>query len=64
MYGLQSTTILQLLAAERGAQLRRSAASTGCRRRGRSGLERVGLALIRLEKRLAPPAARTVGAAP
>lgn len=64
MYSLQSTTVLHLLAAERQAQLRRSAGPFGGRRQGISGLERVGLALIRLGKWLAPAAERTLAAAP
>lgn len=63
MFSLQSTTVLQLLTAEREAQLRRSAAPSGYRRQGISGLERVGLALIRLGKWLAPAAERTLAAA-
>jgi hypothetical protein len=63
MYSLHSTRVLHLLAAERQAQLRRSARPFGCRRRGISGVERVGLALIRLGKWLAPTAERTLATA-
>ncbi len=64
MYSPQSTTALHLLATERQAQLRRSAGPFGFRRQRISGLERVGLALIRLGKRLAPAAERTLASAP
>lgn len=63
MYSVQSTTVLHLLVAERQAQLRRSAGPFGYRRGGRSGVERVGLALIRLGKWLAPAGEHTLAAA-
>ncbi len=59
MYSLQSTTVLHLWVVERQEQLRQSAGPLGSRYRGISGLERVGLAPIRLGKRLAPAAERT-----
>ena len=64
MFSLQSTTVLHLLAAERQAHLRRSAGPSGYRHHGVSGRERVGLALIRLGKWLAPGTERTLAPAP
>ena len=63
MYSLQSTSVLHLLAAQRQSELRRSVGPLGRRRPGSSGVERIGLALIRVGKWLAPAAERTVAAA-